>query len=342
MTNYNFSIQSDFVNHKVNTSKLASEIQGSTITVALDCINTEADLCSCIFKASLSESEVASLNTIVGQHTGEDEIVSALTYKTDTEGKIVIAEGPKIGLSLTLPSHNFCDPCSWYSICSLEDGDGYGEILTPRNGNQIFDSSHQYWIDLKHGRVTKEDDIVNRYPIKVFVNEEEKVEDEDYQINYQDGYVEFSSPLSSSDEVRAKYYYASSSSYVLCPPSGKKYRMLYTEVQFTKETKINSHVKFEIYVTNPYNPTGPKVRYNTGITEVYKNAKDFINVNNDGRVIPAFGEFENDIIILPFNYSTVVDIASTYGAELRISLGGDIPLNGQFATVTSYCLVEDL
>ena len=70
-TKYTFSISNDTLNSIVNLSRLTSEIGSSGITVAVDYINTDNDVCDIWFKADISSEEETTLSGIMGAHTGE-------------------------------------------------------------------------------------------------------------------------------------------------------------------------------------------------------------------------------------------------------------------------------
>jgi len=63
---YTYSISQDFLNAKVNTIDLTSEIRTSSITIALDYINTLNDNCDIWFKNELSEENHKSKSFFCG------------------------------------------------------------------------------------------------------------------------------------------------------------------------------------------------------------------------------------------------------------------------------------
>jgi hypothetical protein len=71
LTDYTYSIQNDFPNHKVAPSRLTLEIQASSIVIALDHIETSGDDCHIWFKDPLSTTDFATLNGIVAVHSGD-------------------------------------------------------------------------------------------------------------------------------------------------------------------------------------------------------------------------------------------------------------------------------
>lgn len=69
--NYNYSIQNDFPNHKVNLDRLKAEIEASAIVTALSVISTLGDVCTIFFKAALSSGDETILDGLVAAHSGE-------------------------------------------------------------------------------------------------------------------------------------------------------------------------------------------------------------------------------------------------------------------------------
>jgi hypothetical protein len=256
---------------------------------------------------------------------------------SDGEGNPKQSTAPRVGSSKTIISHNYCDKTTWYSNSTRVVGDGYGVVLT--TSDQItYSSTDGYWIDVKHGKVTGEDIIVSTYAPVVRVNDAVKVEDADYVVDYKLGKVSFTSALNTNDTVKAIYSKAGSSVFSIAPDAGKKLRVLYTEAQFAINTKLIRPITFQLYIINPYNPTGPKIPY--GNPDTYKSGYDFANVGNSGAYIPAFAGIHEDLIVVPFNYATVKDLISSIGAEIRIFTQGDVPCDGYFGTLTAYCLSE--
>jgi hypothetical protein len=69
-TKYTFSIIDDTLNSLINLSRLTSDIGSSDITIALDYVNTDADVCDIWFKADLSTPEETTLSGLLAAHTG--------------------------------------------------------------------------------------------------------------------------------------------------------------------------------------------------------------------------------------------------------------------------------
>lgn len=86
---YTYSISQDFLNGKIDSTKLTYEIGESNITIALDYINTSGDDCDIWFKIAISEDEKTILDGIVANHDGES-IVEVDNPKQE-DGKIFVA-----------------------------------------------------------------------------------------------------------------------------------------------------------------------------------------------------------------------------------------------------------
>lgn len=71
LTAYDYSISTDFPNHKVAPDRLSLQIRESSITIALDRVDTSGDVCSIWFKDPLPPLDLATLNAIVATHNGE-------------------------------------------------------------------------------------------------------------------------------------------------------------------------------------------------------------------------------------------------------------------------------
>jgi len=75
-TKYTFSISGDTLNSAVDSGRLVNEIKSSDITIALDYVNTDGDVCDVWFKTDVSGAEHITLVAILEAHTGAalDEI----------------------------------------------------------------------------------------------------------------------------------------------------------------------------------------------------------------------------------------------------------------------------
>ena len=75
---YTYSIGNNFPNQQVCSARLTLEIEDSSITIAMDYINTSVDDCDVWFKAALPSADETTLSGIVSSHSGEHiEVVDA-------------------------------------------------------------------------------------------------------------------------------------------------------------------------------------------------------------------------------------------------------------------------
>jgi len=133
--------------------------------------------------------------------------------------------------------------------------------LTTWNTN----GAHTSWIDLSHGRTFKEDALVIATPDYIplvetssdginwitVVENTWNATDNDYYIDYSLGQITFNSALIIGDQVRATFYKAGVYYAEIAPAPGKRLKLTYVEVQFTKDIEMNSNVNFEIWAYNP-------------------------------------------------------------------------------------------
>lgn len=234
------------------------------------------------------------------------------------------------GSSSVKISHDWCDKTTWYQG-SVEVT---GETLTKDLLLNKYYSDNENWIDLTHGKLYDEDSLADRKEPVVYVNGSPV--SSGFTIDYKNGIVDFSGPAGGT--VSVDYWYADSSVMTFAPEEGKTMVIEHAELQCTKDISITGALNFEIWVTNPADPPN-KILYKR---TRYNNVKDLIASGNLGQgAIPACDVLTKDVIVFPFNYLTVKPFKSSDGAELRISVEGDLELGGEWATATFYVLSEE-
>lgn len=346
-TSKTYSITNDFPNGAVDPSTFEIEIRASAVTVALDYVETDGDDCTPHFKADLDAADEIVLDAVVVAHQGDSPVA-------DTQSVIIVGVPTMIAdiseeSRVTLYTPNLCDKCTWYqqSVESVE------EVLTPDGTFETYSAAHQFWIDLYHGRVSDEDDLVSGYPISVTVNDVEQVMDVpfgpggdgDYSVDPVDGEVTFHAPLIVTDIVKATHHYAASSEWVMAPSEGKDLQLLGAECQLSKNVSINDTIQYSIWILGQYvgGPPGVPIKVRE---KKYKNAADFINESNGAYPeVPAFGNgtrgLLNPVLIFPWLYKTKTVLHSEYGMEIKVSLANDQVCGGELAVVTFYCVSVD-
>lgn len=251
------------------------------------------------------------------------------------------------GSSATKVSHDWTNPTTWYG----DSVEKTGETLTTSD-DLTFSAIENNWIDLTHGKVYDEYNFSNKREPVIYVDDVETTTG--FSIDYAAGEVTFDSSQAGKT-IKADYWYANGSTYLLEPDAGKVLIIEHAELQFTEDIGVTSPINFTIWVYNPYfNPAAAIVDFNPALSIAahnclrfpyqvikYKNMKDMINAANLGQgYIPAVGDITENVVVFPFNYATVKPFKSSLGAQLRISLDNDEPLTGQWGTATFYILSE--
>ena len=336
-TKYTYSILADFPNSKLDSTSLTSEIRGSEIVVALDYIATVGDSCGIWFKDTLSAEDAATLNGLIAEHSGIPDIVEEVSkvtlenLSTTESGKLQVSQYKCEGSSKTFVTHDWCDKTTWFQ----ESTQAIDETLN-LDSELIYGSANTHWINLVSGNMYDEDNILAEKDYRAYVKVDDALVTSGFTIDYVNGKVTFDE--APSGIVKASYYYAGSSTYSIIPSSGKQLGLEHSELQFSKNTAINTPIHFEIWVFNPYDYPN-KVKYKSN---QYKSGKDFINSCNLGQgVIPVFDNLTEETIVFPFNYTTIKLLKSSLGAELRMHTGDDKELEGNFGTCTFYTYSED-
>lgn len=212
-----------------------------------------------------------------------------------------------------------------------------------------YQAPNTFLIDAVHGKIYMEDSLTeNALPsylggvlkYKVIIKDNGIVINEgaDVVIDYITGKFSLLETYTPVGEITATYYYAGSSMFTIKPDEGTVIHIEHSELQFTKDLVMSAPIHFDIYVYNPYDLPN-KVLYKR---TTYKNIKDIINAANLGTgVIDAVDILTNDVLVFPFDYATLKSLKHSEGAELRISVEGDVPFTGEWGTATFYLLKED-
>lgn len=343
ITKYSFSKLCD-------SERLRYEINTSSIVTALEKIETKSTPATTdvYFKDSLSTEDDTTLSALVTSHVAVP--LPDMEIKTVKLDEVKTSSGiPKVsvyepeGPSATICSHNFADKCSWYQGAVQVTG---GSLTSSDGFNFLSALNKTHWIDLEHGRVYDEDNIMaaaaNTYKVKVYVDGVLKAETTDYTLDYVLGKVTFLT--AQTGVVTANYWYADKSWYRIGPKSGKILSIKAAEVQFSKGTTLSSPFIFEPWFVD--HPTYGTVALSAlgipGQQIVYKNAKDFISACNEGQgLIPAWGELTLDVHVFPFNYARPKPLKFSDHVEIRVFCKNHEPCGGEYATATFYVTIDN-
>lgn len=364
MSSYSYTISTAFPSAKVATARLAQEIRDSSISVALDRIDTSGDTCAVVFKAALSSGEETTLNGLVAVHTGAvladpPQSVSLLEEKTSDNRLRVVLEKTN-QTKKTVVTHDWTDPTTW----AQEAIRVVDEVAGDAGAHTVYTLAHTNVIDTYHGKISQEDFLKdsggNSYRAVVKVNGTTKTEQDphiatggDYTVSYSAGTVTFLSALQATDEVKVTYHYATTSTFTLKPSAGKALRLEFAEVQFSDDVELTDSVVFQPYglvdvfapQLMPGVPSGTKIPL--GDPVIYKSMSDYQNdAVKSYSTYPALGGSgwrgaPHATVIFDWDYLSSTVLRSDYGLEIRVSLQHDVPFGGYYATATFYCLVEN-
>lgn len=326
--NYVYSIASDFPGGKVNTSKLQTAIQQSSIATALDYISTVGDVLTIYFKAQLSAPDKTTLDGDAAGPAGgliastdntasmalvqpvqfADETGTPKPCNFDANGTIQFTPNKSSAEKFNCISPNWCDRTTWYE----QSVHVASETLTDSGNGLLFNSANPFWIDTKHGKLFNEDALVSsnggKWVVAVTANGSQKSEnspgdtDKDYTVNYATGTVTFNSSVSGQTIV-ANYWYSPStggtSTWTVSPPAGTKISLMRVELQFSKDITLRDSAVFQAYgyvdvfapflMASPYNyPSHTLIPLGDPIK--YKTVADYVGESNGSYpLIPAFG-----------------------------------------------------
>jgi hypothetical protein len=370
-TKYTYSIQNDFPNHKVSSDRLTIEIQLSSISVALDRIDTAGDECDIWFKDVLPGADQTTLNATVAAHSGlpmpalpqsVQLVESDGTPLPRTPDGRLRTTGEKPNTSrVTIISHDWCDPTTWYTKSTYVAD----EPTTDTGDHTVYQLQHPNIIDSYHGKISQEDYLKDgsgrSYRVVVKVNGVTKVEQDphfgtggDFTIDYALGKIHFTAPLDPADVVTATYHYAGDSTFTVAALPGKLLSIDMAEIQFSTDVEILDTVSFQPYglveafapamMNPPYNiPAGTKIPLGNPI--IYKGIRDF--ANDSVRTYPTFPAIGTNwrgltqpMVVFDWDYVSATMLDGTKGMEIRIKLQHDKPFSGTFGTTTFYCLVD--
>jgi hypothetical protein len=379
-TKYTYSISADFPSG-LSSSRLKNEIAESAITIALERIDTVGDSADIVFKNSLPAGDKTILDSdetgpcggLIGNHSGEplpnptDEegipYVREKSWKTQGTGAQLVAAEPRQGSETIQATHVLTDPTTWFE----ESERVTDEVASSSDGGTTWDLDNQNVIDLMHGKVMNEDNVVaaqgsHGYGVAVTVDDVEKTmrppfatdwsQGGDYYVNYAAGQVVFQSPQTGTVEV--SYSYENGSGWKLAPIEGKMIRIEQAEAQFSSDAEYNDTVRF--YVVGYVIVCAPEQAQSNGgpLPDYDKIIIDETKYKlMDNLIDEAIGAFPEIPIIggprgvtnkrygFPFKYSTTRDLYYTYGMELWVKLENDVAFGGERATATFYCTVAD-
>lgn len=339
-----FSILNDTPNGLVAPTKLAQEVKAIVgLTETLNALDTDGDEIIMFFSGDglLSQADLDAVEAVVNAHDGvplpsepkKTLIEFEESVRTPVLGipKVAIYEAE--GHSRTYCSHDFSDKTTWYSQ-SIRVVDETPSL----DSGKTYNLANVNIIDVKHGKITRENTMTSTYEVVVSDNAVLLLEDSDYTVNYSDGKITFDAGYTITGPLLVTYSYENGSCFVLGPAPGKILRLTDSEMQFTKDIEFKP-VWFEVRAYNPLDLPNKVVVESTK----FNSLKDVINLARRGTgSIPQLPGFNNEIIVFPFKYDRAIDLISSAGMEICVRLDDDSEaMGGEWGTITIYTNEED-
>lgn len=295
------------------------------------------------------------------------ELLLALREQTNQSGilqvETVIPLGKNTDSTMTLCTHDFSDPTTWYQQSKFYEG----EMLVSEDRTHFqltnypvinADSPRLYCRDNALPATNGIGDRRDKYRMLVKINGE-IIHETDltyaWTMDYMKGRLVFQQRVPNDKTITVSYYahdtnVANKSLFILKPPPGQGIIVEHIEVQFSQTTVINDNIHFEMWGGSPDTSVYLNKAYcNSAMNpwrQTYRCAHDFINNCNLGQgSIPAFGGnnwrgLQSNTIVFPFNYIQAFPICSKTFSEFHVYLDKDIPYaNCEIATCAFYALL---
>jgi len=358
-TKYTYSISADFPGGSVNTTKLQSEIQRSSIIIALDHIDTVGDVLDIWFKDVISLSdktildnnETAPAGGLIALH---DNTISIENIFVEVKNIPDVRAQKPSGSRAYIFSVDFCKRETWYvdsiKITNENVGTGDGNTTQFNLGHGTNINANEAIVDLNHFKITDEHMIApptgsaGGYVPVVKIDDVLKTEREafetggDYEINYTSGQITFYTAPANGLAITCTYYYVPTTAgpkIQFGPPTGKKWSIEVAEAQFAKDINLNDTIIGNVFVKGTNYPVSTETRLGH-----IGNILDY--TYGSLPTIPAFGGttrgLSQDILILRWDYMTPIILYASYNLEMRVWTKHQRPLIGERATITYYAI----
>ena len=289
-----------------------------------------------------------------------------MTIYVNHEGKAGDGSGlvqilPTQGRRCDVVTHDFTKRQTWYQE-SIRVTDG---ALLDSGDHQTYKQvSDEVWIDLIHGYIYNEDELISAHGIVVKVDGSVKVQNSpvgtggDYSVDCLKGWVTFNTPLAGTETVTATRSVVGSgpraSVFHVVAPTGCVMRNSYVEMQFSIDIVLNDTLCFQLWglvdafapELIPDIPSGTLIPLTS--VERYKTMHNFIvDAEKSYPPIPVFSapgnwrHYTQPVIPFRFDYTsgrTATELVNSAGMEIQVWLENDIPCGGEFAQGTFYAI----
>jgi hypothetical protein len=292
--------------------------------------------------------------------------VNLYSTKKDQANQLVVANALGTDGGQRTITHNFCDPQTWWH----ESTEHVAQAST--SGDQLtYDiTNHDKLIDVRHGRITFEDDITvatvapngntmtNIVPTVLLdavaldqALEDATTGDDRYTIDYAAGTVTFAVARGGGVAVTVSFRKSGSSKYTIQPKAGHKFVLQDAEVDCSEDIDMTSKFTVDTHGSHT-SVTGGVVASLS--KRIYKTMHDFqaaarrfwgpipANFGATGGVASPKWTFEwqysrSDALYDTANYRDVNEHAALVTLnKVEVSIDGDVAYGGCCLTVTMY------
>jgi hypothetical protein len=288
----------------------------------------------------------------------------SIATPTNASGAMRVQSDPREGSKVQVISQNFCDKHTWYSDSTrriaqpmLDTGDGLTFAL----------ASPMVGVDVSHARIMHERRLRPQYAPVVRVDGVALVEKDlhdlagDFSVDYETMRVTFDvSQVGKGVEI--DFSEVGSSAWLMTPAPGKILRLLRVELQFSTDVDMNDTFMFQprgdvakfpalsdlwdakggAYPAGTMLPLGEPTCYQT-VFDLVTEANLSYPIIPKSQTMNSWRNLAKDVGIFSWNYSdqATIDLRSSLGMDIKVSLEHDIPYGGFAAVATFYGLSED-
>lgn len=318
-----------------------------------------------VLEMTQTEKNIKDLHLAALKPAAEPDIVQ-LDAKTTQDKRLRVAIEKSDGASADFYTHRWNDKTTWY-----------GKAVKVTNYKAIDAGNHLtyalsgvYIIDACHGKIVQEDSLKapggGNYKISVTVNGSGVKEDDphyasgngDFIVDYESGNLTFHNALPANANVRANYYYATTSEFTIEPNPGKELLIEVVDVQFADDIEVTDSMVFDVYGAVEHfaphlmlpAPTGMSLPsgYQIHLKEFkYKTMDDYYAaaIRSYTHYPPLGGDGwrgqKKKVHTLNWDYRRTITLHGNLGMKATLRLEHNVPFGGSYALATLYCGEED-
>lgn len=155
-------------------------------------------------------------------------------------------------------------------------------------------------------------------------------------VDYLNGTITFTSSQA-GNTVTASYAYVdmtndNRSTWTLTPATGASVAITGAKVKISKNITLTDPIVFTIGINPAIIPGGIAAQ------RTYRSLKDFIGFSSEWEVLPAIGEYSQDIVHLIYDYKGSIILDANLGMYATLKLQNNVVQTGEIALSTIQCI----